>query len=49
MAEPALDRPGVVPLIGKGVAAGVPQHVRVRLELQAGADGGALDHPGEAG
>jgi hypothetical protein len=31
MAEPALDRPGVVPLVGEGVTAGVPQHVRVRL------------------
>jgi hypothetical protein len=49
MAEPALDRPGVVPLVGEGVAAGVPQHVRVGLELKAGASGRSLDHPGEAG
>jgi hypothetical protein len=39
MAEPALDRQGVVPLVGEGVAAGVAQHVRVRLELQAGGGG----------
>jgi hypothetical protein len=37
MSEPALDRPGVVPLVGEGVAAGVAEHVRVRLELQAAA------------
>src|SRR5271170_5435837 len=49
MAEPSLDRPGVVALVGKGVAAGVAQHVRMRLEIEAGAGGGALDHPGEAG
>jgi hypothetical protein len=48
MPEPALDRPRVVPPIGEGVAAGVAQHVRMGLELQAGA-GSALDHPGEAG
>jgi hypothetical protein len=27
----------------------VPKHVRVRLQLKAGAGGGALDHPGKAG
>jgi hypothetical protein len=36
VAEPVLDRAGVVPFVGEGEAAGVPQHVRVRLELQAG-------------
>jgi hypothetical protein len=40
MAEPSLNSPGVVPLVGEGVAAGVPQHVRVGLELQASASGG---------
>jgi hypothetical protein len=45
MAEPALDRPDVVALVGEGVA----QHVRVRLELQAGGGRGALDHRGQAG
>jgi hypothetical protein len=42
MAEPPLDSPGVVALVREGVSAGVPQHVRVRLELQAGARRGAL-------
>jgi hypothetical protein len=38
-----------VALVGEGVPAGVPQHVRVGLQLQAGAGGGAPDHAGEAG
>jgi hypothetical protein len=37
MPEPSLDRPGVVPLVGECVAAGMPQHVWVGLELQPGA------------
>jgi hypothetical protein len=37
-----------VPLVGEVVAAGVAQHVRVGLELQAGADGDALDHTSDA-
>jgi hypothetical protein len=45
--EPALDRRGVMTLVGEGVAAA--QHVRVRLELKAGDRRGALDHAGEAG
>jgi hypothetical protein len=49
MAKPALDRSCVVALIGEGIAAGVPQHVGVRLDLQAGGDRGALDHTGEPG
>jgi hypothetical protein len=49
MAEPALNSPGVVPLVGKSVAAGVAQHVRVGLQLQAGTGGSPLDHSGEAG
>jgi hypothetical protein len=49
MAEPALYRPGVVALVGEGVAVGVTEHVRVRLKLQAGTSGRLLDHPGEAG
>jgi hypothetical protein len=32
----------------EGVAAGVAKHVGVRLELQTGAGGGALDHAREA-
>jgi hypothetical protein len=35
--------PGVVPLVGERVAAGMPQYVRVRLDLKAGAGRGALD------
>jgi hypothetical protein len=49
MSQPALDCPGVVALVGEGVAAGVPQHVRVGLEFKTGAIRGALDHAGEAG
>jgi hypothetical protein len=37
MPEPSLDRPGVVPLVGEGIPAGVAHHVGVRLELQVGA------------
>jgi hypothetical protein len=48
MSQPALDRPGVVALVGKRVAAGVAQHVRMGLELQAGTIRGALDHASEA-
>jgi hypothetical protein len=49
MAEPALDRPGVVALVGERVAACVSEHVGMRLELKAGARGGTLDHPGKSG
>ena len=49
MAEPSLDCPSVVALVGEGVAAGVAEHVRVRLQLEAGDDGSTLDHPGKAG
>jgi hypothetical protein len=42
MAEPCLDCPGVVALIGVGVATGVTEHVRMRLELEAGAGGSTL-------
>jgi hypothetical protein len=38
MAEPALDRPGVVALVGERVATGVAQHVRMCLELHLGGD-----------
>lgn len=33
-----------VPLVGKGLAAGLPPHVRVRLDLQLGAGRRPLDH-----
>jgi hypothetical protein len=49
MAEPSLDCPGVVPLVGERVPAGMAEHVRVRLQLEAGTRGSTLDHPGEAG
>jgi hypothetical protein len=38
MSEPALDRPGVVPLVGERVAAGVAEHVRMRLEFEISGD-----------
>ena len=34
MSEVGLQRPRVVPLVCQRVAAGVPEHVRVRLERQ---------------
>ena len=49
MAEPALDRPGVVPLVREGIAASVPQHMRVFLDLQTAGGRGALEHPAEPG
>jgi hypothetical protein len=48
MAEPAPNSPGIVPLVGESVAAGVPGHVRVGFQLETGTGGGALDHPREA-
>jgi hypothetical protein len=38
VAEIGLQRPRIVPLIGQGVSAGVPEHVRVRLEAKLGLD-----------
>jgi hypothetical protein len=35
MSAPALNSPGVVPLVGEGVTPSVTRHVRVDLELQA--------------
>jgi hypothetical protein len=43
-----LQGAGVMAFVGKGVAAGVPEHVRVRLEPQLGFGACALDHSGEA-
>ena len=48
MTEPPLDRPGVMPLVGERIAAGVAKHVRMRLQFEAGTNGRALDHPGKA-
>jgi hypothetical protein len=47
MSEPALNSPGVVPLVGESVTPSGTRHVRVDLELQAGAGRGALDHAGK--
>jgi hypothetical protein len=49
MAEPSLNCPRVVALVGKGVAAGVAEHVRVCLQVEAGSGSRPLDHPGKAG
>jgi hypothetical protein len=49
MAEPCLDCPSVVALVGEGVAAGVAEHVRVCLEVEAGGAGCPFNHPGKAG
>ena len=49
MTEPSLYRPRIVPLVGEGIAAGMAEHVRVRLQFEAKTSaGGPLDHPGEA-
>src|SRR5260370_13945495 len=49
MAEPSLDRPGIVPLVGKRIAAGVAKHVRVSLQFKAETTAcRPLDHPGKA-
>jgi hypothetical protein len=46
---PPLDRPGVVALVGERVAAGVAEHVRVCLEIEAGGGGRRpLDHSRKA-
>jgi hypothetical protein len=43
MAKPILNCPRIVPRIGQRIAAGVPQHVNVNLEWEAGAPADALD------
>jgi hypothetical protein len=35
VAEICLEGSGIAPLVGQGKATGVPQHVRMRLELEA--------------
>ena len=37
MAKPILDCPRIMPRIGQGVAACVPQHMGVNIEAEAGA------------
>src|SRR5262245_57976118 len=48
VAEPCLQRPRIVPGIGQGVAAGVPQHVREDGEGHTGAPAEALEQRAEA-
>src|SRR5262245_32461923 len=48
VAEPCLQRPRIVPGIGQGVAAGVPQHVREDREGHPGAPAEALEQRAEA-
>ena len=45
MAQPILDCSRVVACVGQCIAAGVPQHVNVNLEREAGALANALDQP----
>ena len=49
VAEVCLQGPRVVSLVGQRVAAGVPEHVRVRLEGKLGLDPCPLDHAREPG
>ena len=49
MPEIGLDRTRVVAIVGELVAAGMAEHVGVRLDAQIGRDGCPLDHAGEAG
>jgi hypothetical protein len=44
-----LQGAGIVPSVGKGIAAGVPEHARLRLEGQLGHFSSSFDHPGETG
>jgi hypothetical protein len=49
VAEVGLQRPGIDAVVGELEAAGVAQHVRVHLELEAGGFGGTREHAGKAG
>jgi hypothetical protein len=44
-----LESPRIMASIGQGEAAGMPEHVRMRLEIEPSSDSSALDHFGEAG
>jgi hypothetical protein len=48
MPEVRLDCPRVVAIVGELVAAGMAEHMGVRLDAQIGRDGCPLDHVGEA-
>jgi len=43
VAEVGLQGAGIVALVGQGIAAGVPKHVRVRLEGQIGLPASPFD------
>jgi len=45
----SLKGTGIVALVGQGEAAGMAQHVRVRLEAELGGLAGTLDHAREPG
>jgi hypothetical protein len=47
--EPCLDCPSVVALLGERLAAGVAQHVRMSLEIEARGNRPPLGYPGKAG
>jgi SAM-dependent methyltransferase len=49
MTEVGLRRPRVMAGISEGEAAGAPQHVRMRLEVESGGGSSTLDHLAEAG
>jgi hypothetical protein len=42
-----LQRSRVVSPVGEGIAAGVPEHLEVRLKPELGLRPGAFDHAGE--
>ena len=48
VAEVGLQGAGVVTLVGQGITASVPEHLRVRLEGQLGLPARPFDHAGEA-
>ncbi len=49
VAEVSLQRPRIVPFVRQRVAAGVPEHVRVRLKGKLRLSPCPLDHAGEPG
>jgi len=38
-----------MPLVGQGVTAGIPKHVRMGFEAELGVHAQPLDHPGKPG
>jgi hypothetical protein len=49
MSKISLQRARVMAGIGQGEAAGMPEHMRMRLEIEAGSVASTLDYLGEAG